>query len=283
MFYIVPRNYADLKFRFWFNMYCKTLTYFMRPAVIGVLKQLHLFGCLILITACQPATATPEPFFPTSTPQASPTPIPATVTPEPTSTPAPSPTPFPRLFTNEFDSSLEGWVILQAGKEAVPNIKNENSTLILQMDSVYTWLYALYGAEDYSNVRVDTQFTNRALTPSSAGLICRYSEEEGWFEYNVSSDGKYNVLYGRWLSVGIPEYLPIVDGTLREIQPSGAAQKIGLACLDSTLFLYINDTLFRQVDVARYELITGKVGIAAASYENAPIVIGFDHVTVSEP
>jgi hypothetical protein len=238
------------------------------------MKKLLLVGCLILVTACQPATATLEPFFPTSTPPASPSPIPATFTPEPTSTPAPSPTSFPRMFTNEFDSSLEGWVILQAGNESVPNIKNENSTLVLQMDSVYTWLYALYGAQDYSNVRVDTQFTNRALTPSSAGLICRYSEEDGWFEYNVSSDGKYNVLYGRWLSVGIPEYLPIVDGTSREIQPSGAAQKIGLACFD---------TLFRQVDVARYELITGKVGMAASSYENAPIVIGFDHVTVSEP
>ena len=249
------------------------------------MKKYLLIGCLICITACRPATATPEPFFPTSTPPASPTPtrVPATFTPEPTATFAASPTPFPRLFTNEFDSSLEGWVILQAGTEAVPNIKNESSALLLQMDSVHTWLYALYGAQDYSNVRVDTQFTNRALTPSSAGLICRYSEEDGWFEYNVSSDGTYNVLYGRWLSAGIPEYRPIVDGTSRDIQPSGATQRMGLACLDTTLFLYINDTLLRQVDVARYELTDGKVGMAAASYENTPIVIGFDHVTVSEP
>jgi hypothetical protein len=248
------------------------------------MKKILLMGCFILTTACQPATAThTPPLFPTSTPRASPTPILATFTPEPTLTPPPSPTPFPRLFTNEFDSSLEGWVILQAGNEAVPNVKNENSTLVLQMDFVHTWLYALYGAQDYSNVRVDTKFTNRALTPASAGLICRYSEENGWFEYNVASDGKYNVLFGRWLSVGIPEYLPIVNGMLRDIQPSGATQKIGLSCLDTTLFLYINDTLFRQVDVARYELTNGKVGMAASSYENAPIVIGFDNVTISEP
>ena len=248
------------------------------------MKKFLLIGCLILITACQPATAAQDPtpsFFPTST--LPPSPIPATFTPEPTSTPTPSPTPFPRLFTNEFDSSLEGWVILQAGNEVIPDIKNENGTLVLQMDSVHTWLYALYGAQDYSKVRVDTQFTNRALTPSSAGLICRYSEEDGWFEYNVSSDGKYNVLYGRWLSVGIPEYLPIVDGTSRDIQPSGTTQKIGLACLDTTLLLYINDTLLRQVDVSRYELTEGKVGVSASSYENTPIVVGLDWVTVSEP
>lgn len=246
-------------------------------------KLLLIIGCLIFITACQPATATPELFFPTSTPPASATPIPATFTPEPTLTASPSPTPFPRLFTNEFDSSLDGWVILQAGNEAVPHIKSENSNLILQMDSAYTWLYALYGAQDYSNVRVDTQFTNRALTPSSAGLICRYSEANGWFEYNVSTDGKYNVLYGRWLSVGIPEYLPIVDGFSRDILPSGTTQKIGLECLDTTLFLYLDDTLLRQVDVSRYELTDGKVGVSASSYENVPIMVGLDWVTVSEP
>ena len=248
------------------------------------MKKLLLLGYLSLITACQPATATqtPEPsFFPTSTLPSSP--IPATFTPEPTFTPAPSPTPFPRLFTNEFDSSLEGWAILQAGNDAVPHVKTENSSLILEMDLPFTWLYALYGAQDYANVRVDTQFTNRALTPSSVGLICRYSEEQGWFEYNVSADGIYNVLYGKWLSVGVVDYLPITSGSSKEILPSGTTQTIGLACSDTTLFLYINDTFFRQVDVTRYELTDGKVGINASAYETTPIVIGFDWVTVSEP
>jgi hypothetical protein len=249
--------------------------------------QKILLGCFILLTACQPATLHPTAsLFPTSTRLASPTPtfVPATSTPEPTSTPAPSPTPFPRLFTNEFDSSLEGWVILQAGNEdGVPNIRNENSSLTLQMDALHTWLYALYGAHDYPNVRIDMQFTNRALTPASAGLICRYSEQDGWFEYNVSTDGTYNVLYGRWLSVGIPEYLPITAGSSNQIQPSGTTQSVGLACSDTTLFLYIGQTLLRQVDVSRYELTEGKVGLTVASYENTPIVVGFDWVTVSEP
>ena len=227
-------------------------------------------------------TSTPA-ILPTSTVTQPPSPIPVTFTPEATSTPAPSPTPFPRLFTNEFDSSLEGWVILQAGNPAAPNIQTENSSLLLQMDSPYTWLYALYGAQDYADVRMDVQFNNRALTPSSAGLICRYSEEDGWFEFNVSSDGTYNVLYGKWLSVGIVDYLPITSGSSNQILPSGSTQKIGLTCSGTTLSLYINDTLFRQVDVARYELQEGKVGMAASSYENFPIVMGFDWVMVSEP
>jgi hypothetical protein len=151
------------------------------------------------------------------------------------------------------------------------------------MDFPFTWLYALYGAQDYTNIRIDAQFTNRALTPSAAGLMCRYSDKDGWFEYNVSTDGTYNVLYGRWLSVGIAEYFPINDGISEEILPTGTTQTIGLSCVDSTLWLYINETLIRKVDVSSYNLTAGKVGLAASSYENTPIVIGFDSITISEP
>lgn len=260
------------------------------------MKNLFLFGFLLLTSACasplRDITATPTlapSLFPTSTPLPSPIPFdhtqgePATVAPEPSPTFEPSPTPFPRLFTEDFDSSLTGWVILQAGNDAVPNIKTEGSNLILQMDFPYTWLYALYGAQDYANIRIDAQFTSRALTPAAAGLMCRYSDDGGWFEYNISTDGTYNVLYGKWLSSGIADYLPIMDGTSNEIQPTGTTQKIGLTCSDTTLWLYINDTLIRKVDVSRYALTAGKVGLAASSFENTPVVIGFDSVTLSEP
>lgn len=247
-----------------------------------IMKKILLIGCLLLASACQAVTSTPAPsFFPTSTHP--PSPVPATLTPTATFTPAPTETPFPRLFTNEFDDSLEGWVILQAGNESVPNIKTENGILLLQMDASYTWLYTLYGAQDYANIRIDAQFTNRALTPASAGLLCRYSETDGWYEFNVFADGTYTVLLGRWLAAGVTDYTPILDGKSDKILPSGSSQSIGLACLDTILQLYVNDTLIRRVDVSNYNLGEGKVGLAAASFENTPIVVGFDQVTLSEP
>jgi len=248
------------------------------------MEKILLIGCLILITACQSTSAgQTETPAPSSTATSPPTPIPFTVTPEPTATLALSPTPFPRFFTDEFDSSLAGWVILQAGNESVPNTKTENSNFIMQMDSPFSWLYAIYGAQDYANVRIDAQFTNQAGSPSSMGLICRYSEENGWFEYNVSTDGSYNLLYGSWLAVGIADYLPITDGSSNLIQPSGAPQLIGLTCSDTALALYINDTIVRNVDVTNYGLTEGSVGITASSYENTPVVVALERVTVSEP
>ena len=248
------------------------------------MKKLLLIGLLLLTSACQAETPTLEPsLIPIATlPPSSPTPIPASPTPEPTLTPEPTSTPLPQYFTTNFDASLAGWVILQAGNAAAPAVSVENNTLRLQMDSPYTWLYALYGAFDYADVHLETTFINSALTPASVGLICRYSETDGWLEYNVSSDGTYNVLYGTWLDIGVADYLPIVDGVYNDIKQSGETQQIGLTCSDTTMRLSINGNIIRSVDVSSYELGAGKAGLTASSYENTPVVVVFDSITVSQ-
>ena len=254
------------------------------------MKKLILIGCLVLTTAClspsgdQAPTSTPEPALPlTATVPASPTPVPASSTPEPTPTLELTPTPLPRFFTHEFDTSLSGWDILQAGSEATPNVSIENSTLRLQMDAPYSWLYAIYGAEDYSDVYIETEYVSSALSPASAGLVCRYSETDGWLEYNVSTDGTYNVLYGRWLDTGIADYLPILDGTSREVKQSGDIQQIALTCTGTTLYLHINGTIVRSANVSSYDLPAGKVGLTASSFENVPVIAAFSWMTISEP
>ena len=248
------------------------------------MKMLLLIGCFSFLSACQPATAPPTP-VPTEFPAAtsSPTAIPFTDTPAPTPTLEPTPTPLPRFFTDEFDASSASWAILQTGSGAVPNIRTENSNLFLQMDAPFTWAYAIYGAQDYENVRVDARFANQAGSPASIGLVCRYSESDGWFEYNISTDGTYNVLYGQWLAEGIADYLPILSESSNAIQPSGTSQEIGLVCSGATLSLLIDQNLIRRVDVSRYELIEGKIGITASSFENVAVIAAFDWVRVSEP
>jgi len=151
------------------------------------------------------------------------------------------------------------------------------------MDVPFVWAYAIYDAQVYDPVRVDARFTNQAASPASIGLICRYSETDGWLEYNVSTDGTYNVLYGQWLANGIADYLPVLSAASNAIQPSGSSQEIGLVCSGATLSLFVDQTLIRSVDVSRFELTTGKVGITVSSFENVPVIAAFDWVRVSEP
>jgi hypothetical protein len=114
-------------------------------------------------------------------------------------------------------------------------------------------------------------------------LICNYSDQDGWFEYNVSTDGTYNVLYGKWLSTGVADYLPVLNGSSNRIQQSGADQQIGITCSNGTLALYVDEQLIRNVDVSHYGLTGGKIGLTASSFENTPVIASFDWVKVSQP
>lgn len=251
--------------------------------LIHAMKKFILLG-FILLAACQPTAAPPTPTLPvTTTIPPSATSIPFTDTPAPTATIEATPTPLPRLFTNEFDSTLISWTILQTGNEAAPAVKTENNSLILQMDSPFVWAYAVYDAQLYDNIRIDARFTNQAGSPASIGLICRYSETDGWLEYNVSTDGTYSLLYGNWLDSGIANYLPIMDGSSNLIQPSGAAQEIGMICSGTTVSLLVNQTIVRNADVSRFALTGGKVGVTVSSFENTPVIAAFDWLRVSEP
>ena len=154
---------------------------------------------------------------------------------------------------------------------------------MLQIDTPFVWAYAVYDMQDYETVRVDARFANQAGSPASIGLICRYSETDGWLEYNISTDGTYNVLYGQWLANGVASYLPVLSASSGAIQPSGTSQEIGLICSGTTLSLLIDQTLIRNVDVSRFTLTSGKVGVTVSSFENIPVTAAFDWVRVSEP
>lgn len=243
-----------------------------------------LLGCLFFLAACQEATPTPLALpSPTTTLPPTQTLVPFTDTPAPTPTIELSPTPLPRLFTNEFDSPLAGWSILQTGSNTAPKVNAENSHLILQMDTPFTWAYSVYDAQEYGDIRIDARFTNQGGSPASIGLICRYSETDGWLEYNVYSDGTYSVLYGHWLADGIADYLPVLSAASNAILPSGSSQEIALICSGTTLSLLIDQIVIRSVDVSRFELAGGKVGLSVSSFENTPVIAAFDWVKVSEP
>jgi hypothetical protein len=237
-----------------------------------------LLGCLILITACQNGTpvALPE-STPTVTIQAPPEPATATATLLPTATASLTATPVPLYFIDEFSADLNSWTFLQTGGEASPTATIENDTLRLDIVSPHTWHIGIHNSNTYQNVSISTKFNG---APSgSIGLICRYSES-GWYEFNVASDGTYSILLGAWLSDGVAQYIPIATDRSQYLQPGNMNYAIKLTCQDNALLLYINQTLFRKLDITSYGLPEGKVGITASSFEETPVTIFFDWLQV---
>ena len=194
-----------------------------------------------------------------------------------------SPTPSPRFFTENFDVVPLAWSIIQTGNKTSPQIKAEGGTLTFDLNMPYTWTYAIYDTHDYKDIRIDAYFESRGASPESTGLVCRYSEQNGWYEFNISTDGTYNILHGQWMAQGIASYTPIINDTSEYLKRGEMQYELVLTCQQNALWLYINQKLFRKVDVTRYGLSEGKMGLAVSSFENTPVISVFDWVKVSEP
>lgn len=249
------------------------------------MKKLLLIG-LFLLTAC--ATATPEatPTLQATATRITPTDVPATVT--PTSVPPPTATvtspPPERYFIEEFDTAPSTWSTLYAsGNSDRVEILDENSKLTFEIYSPITWMYAIYGAFAYTSVKIETQVESLGSEVNSMGLVCHYDEQAGWYEFNISNDGTYNVLFGQWLAEGVASYKPILNDTSEQIQTGNAANEIGLECYENIVQLYVNGKVIRKLDVAHIGLSGGKVGLSLGSFEELPVILSFEWVQVSEP
>jgi len=253
------------------------------------MKKILLFG-LFLLTACLPLSdgqgATPEP---SPAPEATatriiPATVPATVT--PTIVPSPTATRLPpeKYFTEEFDTTPIYWSTLYAsGDPGRVDILNNDSALTFELYSPNAWLYAIYGAYEYDSVHIETLVESRGSDLNAMGLVCNYNEQSGWYEFNISTDSTYNVLYGQWIAEGIARYMPILNDTSDQIATGNAINGIGLDCYENILQLYINGKLIRKLNVEHIGLSGGKVGLSLGSFEEPPVILGFDWVKVSEP
>jgi hypothetical protein len=241
-------------------------------------KLLLLLGCFVVITACQNSTTQSAPM--TVTPTLSPT-VTLTMSPSFTPTPTLTPTPVPLFFTDDFTSDLGAWISFQTGGAESPKVGLENGFLRVDFSSPNIWYYAIHDAHAYQNISVSTKFSG---TPSgSIGVICDYNEGHGWYEFNIASDGTYNVLFGQWLTLGVAQYTPIATDASEYLKAGKLDYEIGLTCQDNTLLLHINGKLFRKLNVTRFGLDKGRTGITASSFDEVPMIATFDWFKAEEP
>jgi len=232
------------------------------------------------ITACQPmptqVTLSPtQAVYPSPESTTTPRLSPVSPTRESTSLPA------PRTFDEEFNGNLPYWAFLQIDNgQPFPGPRVEAGYLVFDLTAPNQWVYALYGGQNYQNVRVDAQVEVRA-GDGALGVVCRYSEKNGWYEFNIYSDQTYMLLYGQWLTQGIAHYTPMYHGDSEKIK-SGANQ-IGLLCDGNILTPFINGVQMRIWDEQKFGLKDGRIGISASSFNNIPFMIAYDWVRVSVP
>ncbi len=243
--------------------------------------QLTLIIVLGLMSAaCQPAvTATSATAPETQQPSV---PAKATAQPSETTQPATSTSaPGPRAFTEDFATDLSRWSFVQVDNGSpAPDPHLSAGYLRFDLTAPNQWLYAIYTPQTYADVRLDAQAAVGG-TSGAAGVVCRYSEKDGWYELNIYPDQTYVLLYGQWLAPGVARYTPLFRSASPKIQ--AGANDVGLLCQGNILTPFINGVQMRQSVEDSFNLTSGKVGLSASSFETAPMAILVDSFQVSEP
>lgn len=214
--------------------------------------------------------------------------------PEPTVPPPPPEPVAPQFYTEEFDGDTSQWTyFLVDGNKNVPVYVEEDfgtmfvgtdeGRLHFDLESKGQWAYVTYDAHEYENVRLDAVVENRGVNNNNVSLICRYTPDEGWYEFNIANNGLYWIFHAIIQDDDSVIYTQLADGGSNKIKPGKEINKYTIVCNNRDLRLYINDNETRVLEENRYALRDGLIGVSVSSFGTLPVKVEVDSVTISEP
>ncbi len=244
---------------------------------------------LLAILACQPVGAPP-----TAAPTEPPPPV-VVDTAAPVDTVAPPPTEpvAEQYFTEQFDNESGNWshfVVDASIKLTSPgslasvapgdvgnmSLKVSDGRLVFDLENKGLWVYTTYDGYDYGDVRLDVVVENRGTNDNNVSLVCRYSKEEGWYEFNLANNGLYDILYGRYTPDNKIVYSRLANGGSNKIKQGKEINNYSITCKGRTLLLNINGFETRRMDDNQYVLRKGKVGVSVSSFNTLPVKVEFE-------
>lgn len=192
-----------------------------------------------------------------------------------------------QYFTEEFDTEIGNWSRndVYGSKETNEDglsLEVEDSRLVFDFSTKHLYTYLFYEPFEYDNVAIEARVENRGMNDNAISLVCRYSDE-GWYEFNIANSGLYNIMYGFVDASGNIGYARLADGGSTKIKAGKDVNIYKIICNDRKLSLYINGTETRVYEDNQHVLRDGKIGISVSSFNQLPIKVEYDWVTVSEP
>jgi Domain of Unknown Function (DUF1080) len=213
----------------------------------------------------------------------------------------PTPSSVGEYFQEDFNGDLSSWsqfvvntskiakggnAVLADGPFGKMTVGVSDGFLTFDLESIGQRAYTIYDPQTYDDIHMDVIAENRGTNDNSVGLICRYDPAEGWYEFNVSNSGLYNILYATVKPDKTVVYTRLANGGYNKIKTGKDTNQYGITCQGKTLTLTINSYDVKTYDDNQYVLKKGKIGLSVSSSlsaVNLPAKVGFDSVKLSKP
>jgi len=132
----------------------------------------------------------------------------------------------------------------------------------------------------YEDVSIEFEVENTGPHNSQyINLVCRYTPDEGWYEFSVAASGAV----GLWKYSFDDGYISIEQGGSTYIKQGNETNDYKMVCQGNELSLYINGERWQKKAFRDSTFRDGYIGISAGSMNVTPIEVAFDWVEISEP
>jgi hypothetical protein len=182
-------------------------------------------------------------------------------------------------ISDSFDNNDNEWGLF---KEDGYSVQIQDGQMVMKFMEPDYYSYSMPKGDNFSNVDIsfDAVLQEGAQDNAWFGAMCRYTDENNYYDFSVDGDGYYDL----WKVVN-GETEKIIDWTeSTAIKPGiGETNRIRVVCSDSDLELYANDQLvFSKQDTS---LTAGTFSLQAGRYdEDAALVsVAFDNLEVKVP
>jgi hypothetical protein len=182
------------------------------------------------------------------------------------------------IFQDDFSNDNSGWPRIRE-EEGITDYENGVYRILVNLENQD--YFGVPNISPVKDVRVEVDATKVAGSDDNDfGILCRYQDNNNYYQFLVSSDGY----------VGI---LKVVNGSLQNIAAENliehsavntgdALNHIRADCIGEVLTLFVND---QQVATAQDIAFTGegRVGVFAGTYDEPGTEINFDNFIVFAP
>ena len=141
--------------------------------------------------------------------------------------------------------------------------------------------YSIYDLFNYEDVQIDARVQNMDTSDNYFSLVCRYSKESGWYDFNIISGGLYEIKFAKPREDGYINYTLLADGGSNKIKQGTGFNEYTAICKDDILTLYINGNLTKEIKDTR--LKSGKIGVSVASFQRPPTKVNVDWIKIRQP
>lgn len=187
------------------------------------------------------------------------------------------------FYLEEFDGDLSNFTYdvfnFGSGSSEEATIDADEGALKFVNNGPDLYTYVYYEPYTYTDVRIDIEAENLATNDNSITLFCRYSDDLGWYEYNIDNDGEWTLYY--YDNVVAQKYVQLYDGGSTAIRMGRDTNTYTMICQDQEMSLYINGQFTHSF--SHKDLKEGQVGFGVSSYDSYPVRVNVNWFEISEP